>query len=84
MRATLDWSHNLLSEEEKALFWRLSVFVGGFTLDAAEVVGANEETDAEDVLELLGSRWSWRNWARMGARCATACWSRCASTGSNG
>ena len=54
MRATLDWSHELLSGEEKALFWRLSVFAGGFTLEAAEAVGAAEETDAEDVLELLG------------------------------
>jgi tetratricopeptide (TPR) repeat protein len=32
----------------------LSVFAGGFTLEAAEAVGAAEETDAEDVLELLG------------------------------
>jgi predicted ATPase/DNA-binding XRE family transcriptional regulator len=55
MRATLDWSHDLLSEEEKALFWRLSVFAGGFTLRAAEVVGATEETDAEDMLEGLGN-----------------------------
>jgi len=54
VRATLDWSYNLLSEEEKALFRRLSVFTGGFALEAAEAVGANEETDAEDVLELLG------------------------------
>jgi tetratricopeptide (TPR) repeat protein len=54
MRATLDWSYNLLSEEEKALFRRLSVFAGGFGLEAAEAVGTNEETDAEDVLELLG------------------------------
>ena len=54
VRATLDWSYNLLSEEEKALFRRLSVFAGGFALEAAEVVGASEETDTEDVLELLG------------------------------
>ena len=53
VRATLDWSYNLLSEEEKALFRRLSVFAGGFALEAAEVVGASEETDTEDVLELL-------------------------------
>jgi predicted ATPase/transcriptional regulator with XRE-family HTH domain len=53
MRATLDWSYNLLSEEEKTLFQRLSVFAGGFALEAAEAVGANEKTDAEDVLELL-------------------------------
>ncbi|HVF01228.1 MAG TPA: tetratricopeptide repeat protein [Rubrobacteraceae bacterium] len=54
VRATLDWSYNLLSEEEKALFRRLSVFAGGFVLEAVEAVGANEETDSEDVLELLG------------------------------
>ena len=54
MRATLDWSYNLLSEEEKALFRRLSVFAGGFALEAAEAVGANVETDARVVLELLG------------------------------
>ena len=55
MRATLDWSHDLLAEEEKVLFRRLSVFAGGFTLEAAEVVGAAEEADAEDVLKLLGN-----------------------------
>ena len=40
MRDTLDWSHALLSREEQALFRRLSVFSGGFTLEAAESVGA--------------------------------------------
>jgi predicted ATPase/DNA-binding XRE family transcriptional regulator/Tfp pilus assembly protein PilF len=49
MRSTLDWSHELLSDGEKALFRRLSVFSGGFTLEAGEEVGASEE-----VLELLG------------------------------
>ncbi len=55
MRATLDWSHDLLSEGEKALFRRLSVFAGGFTLEATEKVGVSEGgVDAEEVLELLG------------------------------
>jgi predicted ATPase/DNA-binding XRE family transcriptional regulator len=55
MRATLDWSHDLLSEGEKALFRRLSVFAGGFTLEAGEEVGTSEGVvDAEEVLELLG------------------------------
>jgi predicted ATPase len=40
MWATLDWSHELLSEEERDLFQRLSVFIGGFSLEAAEAVGA--------------------------------------------
>jgi tetratricopeptide (TPR) repeat protein len=39
LRATIDWSYNLLSEEEQALFARLAVFVGGFSLEAAEAVG---------------------------------------------
>ena len=54
VRATLDWSHDLLSEAEKALFRCLSVFAGGFTLEAAEAVGAaGREVNAEDVLGLL-------------------------------
>jgi predicted ATPase/DNA-binding XRE family transcriptional regulator len=42
MSATLDWSHDLLSEPERVLFRRLSVFSGGFSLEAAEAVSANE------------------------------------------
>jgi hypothetical protein len=38
LRATLDWSHNLLTEVERALFRKLSVFAGGWTLEAAEAV----------------------------------------------
>ena len=53
MRATLDWSHDLLSDEEQNLFRRLSVFAGGFTLEGAEAVGV-AEVGAEDVLDPLG------------------------------
>ena len=42
MRATIEWSYTLLSEHEQALFNRLSVFVGGWTLEAAETVGAGD------------------------------------------
>jgi len=52
LRAALDWSHNLLSEEEKILLCRLSVFVGGWTLEAAEQICA-QEGDERDILDLL-------------------------------
>ncbi len=52
LRALIDWSYNLLSGPEKTLFRRLAVFVGGWTLEAAEGVCAFE-TEALDVLDLL-------------------------------
>ena len=53
LRGTLDWSYELLSESEKRLFRRLSVFAGGWTLGAAEVAGAGDGIDRKDVLDLL-------------------------------
>jgi predicted ATPase/DNA-binding SARP family transcriptional activator/DNA-binding CsgD family transcriptional regulator len=54
LRAALDWSYELLSEPEQALFRRLPVFAGGFILEAAESVGAGGGIEEEDVLDLLG------------------------------
>ena len=54
LRATIDWSHNLLSEVEQAMFQRLSVFAGGWTLEAAEAVCCGGVIEPEDVLDLLG------------------------------
>lgn len=53
MRATLDWSHALLTPEEQVLFRRLSVFVGGFTLEAAEFVGSGAGLKRAQVLDYL-------------------------------
>ena len=53
LQATIDWSYKLLAEEERALLRRLSVFVGGWTLEAAEQVCAGEDLGSHQVLELL-------------------------------
>lgn len=53
LRATIDWSYDLLSPDERAIFRRLSVFAGGFTVDAAETVAAGDGVATTDVLDLL-------------------------------
>ncbi len=53
LRAAIDWSYVLLSDLERAMFRRLSVFAGGWTLEAAEAVCAGEGVTADEVLELL-------------------------------
>src|SRR5215204_2227397 len=55
LRGTLDWSHDLLSEQEQKLFRRLSVFAGGWTLRAAEVVGSGDSVGRGEVLDLLSA-----------------------------
>lgn len=51
--AALDWSHELLSVAERALLRRLSVFVGGFCLEAAEAICAGGEVETSEIFELL-------------------------------
>jgi predicted ATPase/DNA-binding CsgD family transcriptional regulator len=53
LRATMDWSHGLLSEQESVLFRRLAVFAGGFTFEAAESVCVGEHVERDEVLGLL-------------------------------
>jgi predicted ATPase/DNA-binding SARP family transcriptional activator len=53
LRATVDWSHDLLAEPERVLLRRLAVFAGGFTLAAAEAVCPDERLDRASVAELL-------------------------------
>ena len=52
LRALIDWSYSLLSEPEKILFRRLAVFVGGWTLEAAESV-CGAEGGGSEILDLL-------------------------------
>ncbi|MFN2118815.1 MAG: tetratricopeptide repeat protein, partial [Anaerolineales bacterium] len=54
LRATFDWSHDLLTEAERSLFRRLSIFSGGFTIEAAETVAADTIPQREG-LDLLCS-----------------------------
>jgi predicted ATPase/serine/threonine protein kinase len=55
MRAAIEWSYQILGENEKRLFRLLSVFAGGFTFEAAEsvVVQANLESDGQPAIEVL-------------------------------
>jgi predicted ATPase len=53
LRATLEWSHGLLNEEESTLFARLAVFAGGWTLEAAEAVCGKDGLDAFEALASL-------------------------------
>ena len=55
LRASVDWSHDLLSPPERMLFRRLAVFVGGWTLDAAEQVCAGDPLDRYAILDLMSS-----------------------------
>ena len=52
LRNAISWSYDLLNSAEQALFRRLSVFVGGWSLDAAEVVGGTDDL-TDSVLDIL-------------------------------
>jgi predicted ATPase/class 3 adenylate cyclase/DNA-binding CsgD family transcriptional regulator len=53
LRASVDWSHALLSDSERIMFRRLAVFVGGFDLDAAHAVAGADTTERYQVLDQL-------------------------------
>ena len=55
LRATLDWSHALLSPEEMTVFRRLAVFAGGFTLELAAMIASDSAIDAWSVVDILGT-----------------------------
>ena len=53
LRAAVEWGYELLSDQERQLFDRLSVFTGGFTLEAAEAVCVGDSVAEADVLDLV-------------------------------
>ena len=53
LRETIEWSYSLLSEQERILFRRLAVFIGGWTLEAAEEVCSGMGIESGDILDLL-------------------------------
>jgi predicted ATPase/DNA-binding CsgD family transcriptional regulator len=55
LRGALAWSYDLLSGTERTLFGRLSVFAGGWTLEAAEAVGEGNGIERDEVLTLLSA-----------------------------
>jgi predicted ATPase/class 3 adenylate cyclase len=55
MRALVDWSYDLLSEDERTLFRKLSIFAGGFTLESASGICSDGTIDEIAVLDMLSS-----------------------------
>ncbi len=53
VRAAIDWSFNLLSAIQQTLFRRLAVFIGGWTLEAAEGICAGDGLETSDIFDLL-------------------------------
>jgi non-specific serine/threonine protein kinase len=53
LRATIDWSYDLLSREEQLVFQRVGVFAGSFLMEAAESVASGESIERADVLDVV-------------------------------
>jgi predicted ATPase/DNA-binding winged helix-turn-helix (wHTH) protein len=55
LRATLDWSYELLSEPERIVLCRLAIFAGGITLESASAVAADSQITAPDLVDVLAN-----------------------------
>ena len=54
LRNLVDWSYDLLFTDEQRVFRRLSVFAGGFGMDAAEAVAGGDDVDRDDIADIVG------------------------------
>ena len=83
LRASVDWSHALLTEPERVLFRRLAAFLGGFDLDARPS-GRRRRRDAAlpgvGSAHPVGGQVAGGGRRQRGRERATGCWRRCAST----
>ncbi len=87
LRATLDWSHDMLEAAERAVFRRLAVFYGGFTLNAAERVAAGGDIRAGRDAGAADAGWRTSRcsgWSTPAVTRATTCWPRSAITPGTG
>jgi predicted ATPase/DNA-binding winged helix-turn-helix (wHTH) protein len=73
LRATLDWSHELLPDAERRLLRRLAVFPGGFTIDAATAVMTDTGFDASAVLDGIANLVA-KSWVTLDKSGAAARW----------
>jgi predicted ATPase len=55
LEATLDWSYDILTDDEKRVLCRLAAFSGVFTIGAAEVVGIDRQTERFSIVDVLGN-----------------------------
>ncbi len=55
LHQTIDWSHDLLSQDEQTIFRRLGIFTGAFSLQAAEAICADDTSDSESFYTILAS-----------------------------
>jgi hypothetical protein len=79
LRASVDWSHALLTEPERALLRRLSVFMGGFDLDAAQANATSSGTRSS-ISSACSSTSHSSSPKTPAGEPDTACWKPCAST----
>ena len=87
LRATLDWSHDLLAEPERVLYRRLGVFAGGFGVEAVEgICGGDEVADRRGAGRCSCASWTSRSCrsSRHATAIATGCWRPSARTRASG